>query len=79
VLQAGISFDRTPAGPIRAQSGHYRVCAWHIDRDERPTCFMDVATLDEAAFVCAHLDACRGGWNVDRAAAFDAAGTVVAG
>jgi hypothetical protein len=77
VTAAGISFDRTPSGAIRAPAGRFRVCAWHIDRDERPACFMDVGSLEAATFVCSHLAECTGQWNVDHAAVFDDAGTSV--
>lgn len=72
----GITFDRTPAGLIAAPAGKVRVCAWHADFDERPTCFLDVETADEARAICADLsEAC--GWNVDFATAHDDAGGVV--
>ena len=72
----GLTFDRTPAGTIVAPSGMFRVCAWHMDFDERPTCYLDVATLREAQAICAALaDAC--GWNVDFATAHDDAGGVI--
>jgi hypothetical protein len=69
----GLTFDRSPAGVIKAPPGRVRVCAWHTDFDERPTCFLDVATADEARHVCENLfEAC--GWNVDFATAHDEAG-----
>jgi hypothetical protein len=72
----GLTFDRTPAGVIVAPAGKVRVCAWHVYFDERPTCFVDVDTVAEAARVCAGLfEAC--GWNVDFATAHDDAGDVV--
>ena len=72
----GLTFDRTPAGVIIAPPGRVRVCAWHADFEERPTCFVDVETIDEASRVCAGLfEAC--GWNVDFATAHDDAGDVV--
>jgi hypothetical protein len=72
----GLTFDRTPAGVIMAPPGKVRVCAWHADFDERPTCFVDVDGPDEAARVCTGLfEAC--GWNVDFATAHDDAGGVV--
>jgi hypothetical protein len=72
----GMTFDRTPAGLIVAPAGKVRVCAWHADFEERPTCFVDVETVAEAARVCAGLfEAC--GWNVDFATAHDDAGVVV--
>lgn len=75
--RAGVSFDRTPAGPIVAPPGRVRVAAYHLDFDERPTCVVDVDTLAEALLVCAHLDAaCT--WNVDYANAYDDAGRLVA-
>jgi hypothetical protein len=75
--RTGVSFDRTPSGPILAPPGRFRVCAYHVDFDERPTCWRDVATLQEAARICASLPAERGGWNVDYAMAFDETGSVV--
>lgn len=72
----GLTFDRTPAEKIVSPPGMVRVCAWHMDFDERPTCFLDVATLSEAQAICAALpEAC--GWNVDFATAHDDAGDVV--
>ena len=74
----GITFDRTPAGRIVAPRGKVRVCAWHMDFDERPTCYLDVESTDEARAICADLfEAC--GWNVDFATAHDDAGEVVVG
>lgn len=76
IVLAGLTFDRTPAGMIHAPSGMFRVCAWHMDFDERPTCYLDVATLSEAQAICAALaEAC--GWNVDFATAHDDAGSVI--
>lgn len=72
----GLTFDRTPAGQIVAPAGMVRVCAWHADFDERPTCYLDVAGADEARVICENLfEAC--GWNVDFATAHDDAGGVV--
>jgi hypothetical protein len=76
IERAGLTFDRTPAGRIVAPEGKVRVCAWHIDFDERPTCFLDVASEEEARFVCANLAACCGG-NIDYATAHDDAGATV--
>jgi hypothetical protein len=72
----GLTFDRTPAGVIKAPPGKVRVCAWHADFDERPTCWLDVDGAEEARFVCEALfDAC--GWNVDFATAHDEHGAVL--
>ena len=72
----GITFDRTPAGRIVAPQGKVRVCAWHMDFDERPTCYLDVAGVEEARAICADLfEAC--GWNVDFATAHDDTGAVL--
>ena len=72
----GITCDRTAAGVIVAPRGLVRVCAWHMDFDERPTCYLDVATPEEARQICAHLsDAC--GWNIDFATAHDDAGVEI--
>ncbi len=71
----GISFNREPAGEIRAPAGMLRVCAWHIDFDERPVCYVDVATLAEARRVIDGLSRnCR--FNVDYASAFDERGAM---
>ena len=76
IASAGITFDRTPAGTIVAPKGMMRVCAWHMDFDERPTCYLDVDSAEEARAICAALfDAC--GWNVDFATAHDDAGEVI--
>lgn len=72
----GITFDRTPSGVIVAPAGKVRVCAWHADFDERPTCYLDVDTAGEAERICAALyTAC--GWNVDYATAHDAEGSMI--
>ena len=72
----GLVFDPAPADVIKAPAGKVRVCAWHIDFDERPTCWLDVETAEEARFVCENLfDAC--GWNVDFATAHDETGVDV--
>ena len=75
--RAGISFDRTPAKDIAAPAGMFRVCAYHIDFDERPTSYLDVGSKTDATFVCEHLMDCKGPWNVDYAAVFDEAGDIV--
>ena len=76
IASAGITFDRTPAGEIVALKGLVRVCAWHMDFDERPTCYLDVESAEEARAICARLfEAC--GWNVDFATAHDDAGAVI--
>lgn len=72
----GLTFDRTPAETIVAPRGMVRVCAWHMDFDERPTCYLDVVSADDARAICAGLvEAC--GWNVDFATAHDEAGGVI--
>jgi len=72
----GVTFHRTAAGFISAPVGLIRVCAWHMDFDERPTCHQDVATPEEAKRICAHLaEACN--WNVDFATAHDSAGVEI--
>ena len=73
----GISFDRTPADEIKAPKGIFRVCAYHIDFDERPTVYQDVSSLSDAKFISENLSDCRGDWNVDYAAAFDETGQLV--
>lgn len=69
--ETGISFDRTPATKITAPADMIRVCAFHIDFDERPTIYQDVSSLSDAKFICQHIHLCRGDWNIDYAAAFD--------
>lgn len=77
VLEAyALTFDRTPAGIITAPQGRVRVCAWHMDFDERPACYLDVVSVDEARWLCENLgSAC--GWNVDFATAHDGAGATL--
>ena len=75
--QTGISFDRTPAKEITAPKEMIRVCAFHIDFDERPTIYQDVSSLSDASFICENIHSCRADWNVDYAAAFDADGHLV--
>ncbi len=77
--KTGISFDRTPAGEIRAPEGRFRVTAWHIDFDERPTCYVDVDTLDEAKRINDDLSNQRDGWNVDYASVWDDRGEFIYG
>lgn len=77
IKKAGITFDCTPSGPIIAPTGKFRVCAYHIDFDERPTCWLDVETLTEAIYICDNIDEAAGAWNVDFAAAYDDAGARV--
>jgi hypothetical protein len=74
VERAGITFDRTPSGPIIAPAGKFRVCAYHIDWDERPTCWLDVDTRAEAIYVCENLCEAAGDRNVDVAVAYDDTG-----
>jgi hypothetical protein len=74
----GVSFDRTPSGPIHAPRGNVRVCAYHTDFDEHPVCWLDVGSIAEAAMICDNLVAACG-WNIDFAIAFDEAGEQVAG
>ena len=77
IERAGITFDRTPANDIAAPSGMFRVCAYHIDFDERPTSYQDTASKSDAEFICQNLSNCRGPWNVDYAVAYDEAGEIV--
>ena len=77
IERAGITFDRTPAGKISAPDGLIRVCAYHFDFDERPTCYQDVDRIEEARKICSHLSDCRGPWNVDYAVAYDDKGDVL--
>ncbi len=72
----GLTFDRTPSGVIKAPAGRVRVCAWHMDFDERPTCFLDVANIEEASHIVETLlDSC--GWNVDFATAHNDQGVAL--
>ncbi|MEZ5997404.1 MAG: hypothetical protein R3B98_01770 [Hyphomonas sp.] len=79
IAKAGITFDRTPADRILAPPGQVRLCAYHIDFDERPTCYQDVASLEIALGIVAHFRALDGGWNVDYVVAYDASGAIVGG
>jgi hypothetical protein len=67
----GLILDHSPSGPVHAPSGLVRVCLYHIDFDERPTCYLDVNSVREATFICANFHAARGNWNVDYAMAWD--------
>ena len=78
IRQAGITFDRTPAGRITAPPGKVRLCAYHIDFDERPTCYQDVDTPEIARQVVEHFQALSGDWNVDYIVAYDETGGIVA-
>jgi hypothetical protein len=72
----GLTVDRTPAGRIAAPPGKIRICAWHMDFDERPTCCLDVDTAEEARRICENFpEAC--GWNVDFATAHDESGAEI--
>ncbi|MCA8902239.1 MAG: hypothetical protein KDA53_13440 [Hyphomonas sp.] len=79
IAKAGITFDRTPSGPILAPAGQIRLCAYHIDFDERPTCYQDVGSLDLALRIVEHFSALSDGWNVDYVVAFDETGEIVGG
>ena len=68
---AGVTFDRTPSGRICAPPDRYRICAYHIDFDERPTCWFDVESLTEALYVCERIRRTCPSWNVDYAVAYD--------
>ena len=72
--KTGVSFDRTPAGEIRAPKSKFRVCAYHIDFDERPTCYVDVDSLEQAEHICQNLADLRGDFNVDYAFGYDDTG-----
>lgn len=67
----GITFDRTPADDIVAPAGRFRVCAYHIDFDERPTCYADVDTLEEAQALATQVNETLTGFNVDYALVYD--------
>lgn len=75
---AGLIVDHTPSGPIFAPDDKIRVCLYHIDFDQRPTCYLDVNSVREAEFICENFSECRGDWNVDYALAYDSTGTTVA-
>ena len=75
---AGLIVDHTPSGPVHAPEGKIRVCLYHIDFDQRPTCYLDVNSVREAEFICEHFSACKGDWNVDYAMAYDASADEVA-
>jgi len=75
--RAGITFDRTPANDIRAPTGHIRVCAYHVDFDERPTYWLDVATRQEAQHVIDNFDEAVAGWNIDYGVCYDDQGQIV--
>ena len=79
IRRAGITFDRTPAPHISAPPGQVRVCAYHVDFDERPTCYQDVDSLQLAGRIIEHFHSLRSGWNVDYACAYDETGHMVAG
>ena len=53
------------------------MCAYHVDFDERPTCYCDVATLAEAEAAARAVYTSDIGWNVDFATAYDEHGRVV--
>lgn len=78
IARAGVTFDRSPADDIQAPRHLFRVCAYHIDFDERPTCYRDVATLEIAKAICTDLNAHCPRWNVDYAVAYDDHGRIVA-
>lgn len=72
----GVSFDRTPAGEIKAPAGQLRVCAYHVDWDERPVCYVDVAELAEARRIGERLTKlCK--YNVDYVDVHDETGAIV--
>ena len=72
----GVSFNRTPAGKIAAPPAQFRVCAWHIDFDERPVCYVDVDSSSIAEAIAEALQAnCR--FNVDYACVYDERGVQI--
>lgn len=77
IESAGMTFDHRPAKDISAPSGLFRVCAYHIDFDMRPTSYQDLSSLHDAKLICKHLLECRGPWNVDYAVVFDEDGMMV--
>lgn len=78
IKEAGITFDRTPANDVRAPEGQFRVCAYHIDWDERPTLFMDVGSKAEAEFIVENFSKTAGGMNVDYGVAYNDQGDIIA-
>lgn len=78
IRRVGITFDRTPADHIVAPKGRVRICAYHVDFDERPTCYQDVNSPETARRIVEHFNSLRGGWNVDYAIAYDEGGDIVA-
>ena len=73
--ETGITFDRTPAGPIVAPAGRFRVCAYHVDFDERPVCFQDADSLEAAEALARDVSEATTGFNVDFALVYDDQGT----
>lgn len=73
----GFRIGPDPAsGPISAPPGQFRVCAYHIDWDEQPRCYVDVPDEREARRIA---DGVPGNtkFNVDYAAIFDDRGRSV--
>lgn len=74
----GSTFDMTEAGTIAAPPGKLRVCGWHFDWDERPRCFVDVDTLEQAHALIDSFSGSSCGFNADYATAHDEQGETVA-
>ncbi|MEM6996248.1 MAG: hypothetical protein AAF721_37420 [Myxococcota bacterium] len=72
----GITFDRTPAGTIAAPPGRVRVCAYHVDWEERPVCYVDVNSVDEATAIAAAAPESLNPYNADYVVAYDERGAI---
>lgn len=73
----GFTFDMTPAGEILAPEGKFRVCAYHVDWDERPRIFMDVSSKAEVDFIMENFYDIVRGRNVDFGVVYDDKGKTV--
>jgi hypothetical protein len=70
----GLRWQRWGGADTCAEPGRVLICAYHIDVDERPSLWMEVASPAEAEYVCEHFELARGEHSVDFCVAYDADG-----
>lgn len=65
-----------PAGKICAPAGRFRVCAYHIDWDEQPRCYVDVSDERDARQIANGVPG-NTSHNVDYAVVFNENGEAI--
>lgn len=69
-----LRWQRWSGADTAAEPGRVLICAYHIDVDERPSLWIEVATREEAAYICENFELARGEHTVDFCVAYDDAG-----